>query len=358
MLWFSPNRRAPVTAAVPTPVGTVFTGPGDTLQDEGISRHIIPGARFALGYWWTSENPWVPGGQLATSGVETRFMFVGQRSVSFADFGSPTLVRPFFDLNNGVQSGVVVAAPGLASGAVTGTASESLWGAEVNAWHGLYHDWPGTTCSVEGMIGFRFLGMDDGIQISRASNFVASPVGFPDYAFLAGNRIREQESFTTQNRFFGGQLGIRGNMYLDCMTVTGQFQLGVGDTNESINIQGSQLRILPNGQTMVSQGALLALPSNIGRHDRNKFTLLPELGLKLSFPVGDHWVLSAGFTTLYWNRIIRPGDQVDRVVDITQIPSFPGAAAAIPTGFARPGVPFQQSDLWLMGVMVSAEFKW
>ena len=34
-------------------------------------------ARVTLGYWWTEDDPWVPGGKLPTCGIETRFMSVG-----------------------------------------------------------------------------------------------------------------------------------------------------------------------------------------------------------------------------------------------------------------------------------------
>jgi hypothetical protein len=68
--------------------------------------------------------------------------------------------------------------------------------------------------------------------------------------------------------------------------------------------------------------------------------------------------LGMGLTTLYWSRIARPGDQVDQTVDSRQIPSFPGAAAPGAAGVGHPGVPFNQSDLWLMGATFSVEFKW
>jgi hypothetical protein len=359
VLWLSPNRRASTGISSTGPLGTSFTqGAGDTLGDEHLNRHVLPGARVALGYWWTADNPWVPGGKLATGGVEARFMSVAQRSSSFTDDQSPTLTRPFFDGAMGGQSAVVVAAPGLATGALAGTASESLWGLEANLWRTLHYDWPGTTISVEGMVGLRYLDLNDGIRIGRVSSFAANPVAFPGFAALAGNNIAEQESFSAQNRFIGGQVGIRGNLILDNAIVTGQFQLGLGDTNEQINIQGNQLRTLANGQSILSQGALLALPSNIGRHMQNKLAAVPELGVKVAVPINAHVTLGMGLTTLYWSRIARPGDQVDQTVDSRQIPSFPGAAAPGAAGVGHPGVPFNQSDLWLMGATFSVEFKW
>jgi hypothetical protein len=358
LLWLIPNRRPPSGLAVPDALGAASSGAFNSLGDEHLNRHMVPGARVALGYWWMSDNPWVPGGRLPMLGVETRFLFVGERSVSFTDDRSPTLVRPFFNLNTGMESGVVVATPGLATGFLSATASERIWGSEVNLWSNLHFDWPGTTCSIEGMVGVRYLELNEGIQIVRSSVFAANPVGFPDFAFLAGNRITEQESIAGQNRFVGGQVGVRANVMFDCAILTTQLQLAAGDTNERINFQGAQRRILPTGQSIVSPGALFALPSNIGNHCRDEFTLMPEIGVKLAFPINEHLTLAAGFSTLYWSRIARPGQQVDRSVDVTQIPSFPGAAAAMPTGLARPSVPFNQTDLWLMGISVSAEFKW
>jgi hypothetical protein len=359
MLWFIPNvRRAVPIAQRDFITNAVTLGQLDTVGDEHLDRHTIPGGRFGLGYWWMTDNPWMPGGKLPTYGAEARYLFLGQRTSSSLDEVSPTLVRPFFDLNNAKVSQVIVAAPGLATGSLSGRVSERMWGTEGNLWCNLYYDWPGTTCTVDGMIGVRYLELNEGVHLARASLFAAAPVGFPDFAFLAGNRINEQESFVTRNGFIGAQLGLRGNLIFDRVVVSGQAQLGLGNTNESINIQGSQLRTLPTGQKLAFPGALLALPSNIGHHSHNEFTEVPELNLKLAFPINHHLTVALGFTALYWSRIARPADQLDRGVDITQIPSFPGAATAVPTGLARPTVPFTQSDLWLLGGMISVELKW
>jgi hypothetical protein len=358
VLWLSPIHRSGGTSAVTAPVGTVpAINTADTFGDERLSRRANPGARVALGYWWTADDPWAPAGRIPLYGVETRFFFVGQRSATVSEDQSPTLTRPFYSLNDGSLSGVVVAAPGLATGALTVTASESLWGGEANYWSNLYYDWPGTTCSVEGMVGVRYLNLRDDIRIGRVSAFNAAPVGFPAYAFLAGNLISEQESFATRNQFLGGQVGVRGNMFFDKLVISGELKLAVGNVNEQITIQGSQTRTLPSGQVLVASRALLALPSNIGRHNRNQFAEVPEMGVKFAFPINNYLTIAAAFNTMYWSRIARPADQIDRVIDTSQIPSFPSAGAA-PGLLGRPTVPFTQSDYWLFGAMLTAEFTW
>ena len=103
---------------------------------------------------------------------------------------------------------------------------------------------------------------------------------------------------------------------------------------------------------------MLALPSNSGTRHNFKFTQIPEAELKVLWPIGNQLTLSAGFTAIYWNRVARAADQIDRSIDITQIPNFPGAAGTTPSGFSRPGVSFQQTDLWMLGISLGLEYRW
>jgi hypothetical protein len=64
-----------------------------------------------------------------------------------------------------------------------------------------------------------------------------------------------------------------------------------------------------------------------------------------------------GYSFLYWSNVWRAGDQIDRVVDVTQIPNF-APPDVQPTGFARPGVPFRTSDFWAQGLNFGVEFTW
>jgi hypothetical protein len=357
VLWTIPNHQRTVVAGTPGPPSTSTTTGTDTLGDEHLDRRIISGARFALGCWMTEASPWVPGGQVPYLGAETRFFFTGQRSVGFTDGQSGTLERPFLDLNNQQPSAAIVAAPGIASGTLSGTAKENMWGAEANLWKLLQFDGTSTVvCSLEGMVGLRYLDYHESIGLNQFSLFDNNLQALPQGAFLAGNTITEQESFATRNQFWGGQLGVRGRLYFENVIVSGQFQLALGDTDEQITIRGRQTRTLPGGLTFTSPGALLALPSNIGRFNREKFTQVPEISTNIAHSVTDYLTLSLGFSALYWSRLAKPADQVDRAIDITQIPNFPGAAA-VPTGQQRPGVPFSQSNLWLIGTTINAELK-
>ncbi len=119
VLWFSPTVRNPTFATAPNLAGTVVPGGSATLGDENISHHMIPGARVSLGYWWMEDNPWTPGRKLPMAGYEARFLVVGQRTATQTENTSPTLVRPFYDINDAANSAVIIAEPGLATGGIS-----------------------------------------------------------------------------------------------------------------------------------------------------------------------------------------------------------------------------------------------
>jgi hypothetical protein len=336
--------------------GTALGGLGDA---EHGTHAPVSGGYFGLSYLLPGDSPPLAGHGICALGAETRFFFIGDRSVSFQDSQSPTIFRPFFDLNDRMESAVIVASPGLATGRIAATSKVDLWGAEANVWRNFLHDGPGSNFLVDLLAGFRYLSSDHHLEVDATSVFNPNLAAFPTFLPFAGNRLDVFDSFTTHNRFYGAQVGISSKWSVESlMIVEGIFKLAIGETSEELNIVGSQLRTFPNGATATSVGGLLALPSNIGRHHHDQFAQVPELDFNLIFPLVHNLRFSAGFSALYWSRILRPGQQVDRSIDITQIPNFPGAAGAVPTGLASPGVPFRQSDLWLLGIQIGLEATW
>jgi Putative beta barrel porin-7 (BBP7) len=359
LLWFLANSHdtTPIAAT-----NFLANSGAQVLGAVGDAEHPkagpTSGGRLTSGYWQYDDNFWVPGG-IRDFGGEAVFFFVGQRGLNVHNDATPDLVRPFFDLNNRQESGFIVAAPGLATGEISGHAQANLWGGEINAWKNIYYSFPGTTGTVAMMAGFRYLSGDEEIQIGSVSVFDPNISPASPFFPFAGNKLDVFDSFTTHNRFYGAQVGISGKCYLiDQFSIEGVFKLGLGVTSEDLNIEGGQLRTFANGSTAVYQGGLLALPSNIGSFHRDKFAQVPELDFKMAYAVSKNLSLNGGFSTLYWSRIARAGQQIDREIDITQIPNFPQNAGAIPTGLGRPGVPFTQSDLWALGASLGLEFKW
>jgi hypothetical protein len=358
ILWFSPRAGHDGTAIAATGV----IGQPDTrvlvLGDSDRGRtQPVSGGRATLGYWWNRESPWVRGG-IRDVGAEAVFLFVGERSTN-RTAAAPNLVRPFLDLNEARESGLLVAAPGLASGQVAGYSQFSLWGAEANLRTNVDHDVPGTTYSLDALAGFRFLNADYRTQIVSFSSFAPNIPANTGLAFLSGNRLSVFDSFATQNRFYGGQVGLAGKFWwMPAWSLEGTFKFGLGVTTEDVEIEGSQVRTLANQTITVADSGLLALRSNSGQFHENKFTIVPEADFKLAYVFTRHITVSLGMTILYWSRLARATEQIDRTLDIAQISNFPQPPGALATGQPNPGVPFNQSDLLLVGGSLGLEFRW
>jgi Putative beta barrel porin-7 (BBP7) len=359
ILWFLADSKVNPTVAssdfLSNPGATALGSVGD---GESVNRAPISGGRLTLGYWQIEDNPWIRDG-VRDFGVEAVFLVIGQVGKTFANDDSPVIVRPFFDLNDRTESGFVVAAPGLATGEINVHAQANLWGGEANVWKNLYFKYPGSDFTLAGMVGFRFLSGDDELQISSTTlyntNLLPSSPFFP----FAGSRLDVVDSFSTHNRFYGAQAGIASKCYIEPnVWFEGDLKLALGMTTEDLNIAGSQLLTMPNGTSKAFTGGVLALPSNIGSFRHDQFAQVPELDGKIGWAVQKHLTLSLGCTVMYWSRIARAGEQIDRQIDITQIPNFPLNAGATPTALERPSVPYAQSDLWAVGCILGAEVKW
>jgi hypothetical protein len=53
---------------------------------------------------------------------------------------------------------------------------------------------------------------------------------------------------------------------------------------------------------------------------------------------------------------VRPGDQIDRGLDVTRIPNFGVPANPLPQ--PRPAVPFKETDYWAQGINIGLEFRY
>jgi hypothetical protein len=353
MLWF------PKSTLGSFPLSPSATPGNVTIEDLDTKNNtIVTGGRFAFGYWMTEENAWVPEG-IRTWGAEARFFFVGSRSSNLdSEMDPPTFYRPFFDLNNRTYTGFLIAEPGTATGTLSAHAENDFWGAEANVWKNVFYNTPGTIFAVNFMTGFRYLNSNTALEVSSNSVFAAAPLD-PTYTSLAGNRLQVTDSFATHNNFYGGQVGIGiTSWFEDHVNLEASLRVALGATSENLTINGGQVRTLPNGAIVNYSGGLLALPSNIGSYHLDKFTQVPEMDFKLNFPICSYLTLSTGFSALYWNRVLLSADQLDHNIDVSQLPNFPPGAGSTPTGLGRPAATLHQSDLWVLGISIGAEFRW
>ena len=345
LMWWMNSQHIPVLASTSTNGGLGFLGSPGTVALLGPGTFGDPfrqGMRGRAG-WWADD--------CGTCGFDVGGFFLGQQNTStgFNSNTTPTITRPFFAPNFNSEFGEIVALPGFASGSLQVKATSGLWGVDANARHALSR-----TCDgwLEVFGGYRFLDLTEGLTITE--NITALPGNTND---PAGTQVTVQDQFHTQNLFNGGQVGVAAGRFWGRWSVDVRASVALGDTHESVDISGFQSRLRPGMTTPdVFNGGLLATGPNLGNFSQDRFSVVPEATINLGYWVRPNIRLYAGYNVLYWSNVIRPGDQIDRVVDVTLVPNPPAGVAF--SGQYRPQPTFKQSDLWVNGVQFGMEWRW
>jgi hypothetical protein len=327
----------------------VLGAPGTAVLFGGnhFDNEDFAGGRFVAGVWLDRCH---------TVGLEGSFLFLGERTNNFiaGSLGDTILARPFISGTTGLENSELVAFPNVLAGTVFATQATRLWGAEANV---RYHLASGCTCwgishRTDLIGGFRFFDFDEKLTIAET---LVVPAGSPGTRSPGPAVLLVSDRFQTFNQFYGGQIGAetelrRGPWFL---TVTGK--LALGEVHQEVDIQGNTTFSVP-GLTTTTTGGLLAQPTNIGHFARDRFAVLPELGLKFGYQVNEHLRLFTGFNFLYINKVTRPGAEIDRTVNETQLPSIIGPGTL--SGPARPALFFRDTDFWAYGVSFGLEFRY
>ncbi len=324
-------------------VGGDLGRPGTVLLFGGstVSHEVLSGGRFTIGYWFDPFQTW---------GLEGNYFFLGERSIRFGASSDtiPVLSRPFFNLNAGREDREVVASPGLARGGIDVTLPSRLWGTEANLRH---HLLAGPSYRVDLLAGFRYLELKESLGV------VEDVQVLPDAPSpFAGGRFLVADQFGVRNQFYGGQLGTSVELNWRRWSLGIRSLIALGSNHQVVTISGSQLLRTAAGEMQSFRGGLLALPSNSGRFTRDQFAVVPQLGVNLSYQATERLRLFVGYDVLVWTNVLRPGDQIDRVLDVSQIPNFPNPPP--PTGQGRPRVVFADRSFWAQGVNFGMEFRY
>ncbi len=340
LLWWIRAPQLPVLAStglLGTP-GTAILFGGDDVHYNAFS-----GGQFTFGYWCDACQQ---------HGFEISGFFLGQQTNGFNanSIQDPTIARPFFNINTGTQDAQITAAPGIATGTLTIRDPASLWGIEANYRCNLC-----CNCNwrVDGLVGFRFLDFQEGVNINEN---VTSLISNPPFQAV-GDQALVFDNFGTRNQFYGTNLGLdfEGHYGRWVFDIRPEVALGVNDQLVSIN--GGQFVRRATGATQSFVGGLLALPSNIGDHRRDRFSVVSEIQFNIGYQITDNLTVFVGYSFLDWTNVLRAGQQIDTVLDINQIPNFRGTAnPAAPQ--TRPIVPFKESNFWAQGVNVGLQYKY
>src|SRR5262249_10836848 len=158
------------------------------------------------------------------------------------------------------------------------------------------------------------------------------------------------------NNFYGAQCGFRAEVRRERLYAELVGKVALGDSHLEGDTAGATAIALPNSPPTVINRGLLALPSNSGRYTSDTFAVIPEVNLNVGFRFTERLRAFVGYTFLYWSSVTRPGNQIDRGLNLTQVPTSQlfGTVA----GPVRPLFPLATTDFWAQGLSFGLEVRY
>jgi hypothetical protein len=343
LLWFAKEQQVPSLVSVnPTGAAPVLGTPGTFSAFDRINNNPWSGIRVGTGFWFPNHDCW---------GLDASFFVLPTRSGTFTagSAGVPSIGRPFINATTGLPTAELVALPGVVSGLARVDNDAQIWGMDFNLRRKLCC---GPNYWLDGLIGYRHFYMAESLTITENLTVPGGPGAAPLGTILV------QDRFATRNQFDGPQIGLAfqkrvGNRWFIGATT----KVAIGVMHESVDIGGNTLFNFPGaGINSAQTGGLLALPTNIGRQSQDRFAVIPEVGVKFGFDVSPHLRLYAGYDFLYVSNVVRPAEQIDPVINRSQIPNAFGAQTLV--GAPRPAPLFRTNDFFLHGVNFGLQYHY
>ena len=305
---------------------------GDDVNDDSRS-----GGRLELGRWLLST----PG-----YGISLSYLFAEDDDETFAASSDqfPILARPFADVlagGNGNNS-ELIAFPGRLTGDVSVRSSTEFDAADILL-RKLWIDSPSRR--LQTFYGYQYLGLDDDLNIMDSKTTSGGGGGL-----VNGTNLAENDRFTTENDFHGVALGLQHQRCFGLWRLDTTFQMGLGVTNSTVHATGSTVTTVPvpgQGIDIARRNTgLLVQDSNAGSRDEDEFAVTPQIRLLLERALPWGWDASIGYQFLYWSRVQRAGDQIDPLLNLSQLS---GAGLA---GIARPAATGVYDDLTVQSFII------
>jgi hypothetical protein len=355
LLWGTKGADLPALVTT-SPAGTpqvdagVLGEPGTEILfgDESVNSNVRSGGRLTLGWWFD------PCRRL---GIEGDYFAIKDETDDFHESsqGNPILARPFYDILDGEENASLTAFPGLTSGQIRAEAETRFQGAGVRAIYNLCcGDGCGTSCITccpvatgyrfDAVVGYRFLRLDD--RVTVVENATSLDSALPGSFFIT-------DSFETENQFHGVDLGTSWSWCKGCFSLDLLSKIALGNTRSRTAIAGSTT-ITENGSAETFNGGILAQRTNIGSYSADEFAVVPELGFNVGYQINPCWRATIGYTFIYWSRVARAGEQIDRDLNPNL---FPPEETDVTTHL-RPEFNLSYTDFWAQGMTVGLEGSW
>jgi Putative beta barrel porin-7 (BBP7) len=392
------------TTPAPVSLGTA----NSVLFGTNVNKDPREGGRFTFGSWLDADR---------TFGVEGVFLYMPAQVSQYhnSSSGTPALSIPFFNTTTGREDGYPIASgpvisskttfvnttPDVFVGLFTTTTVDSyvgsvavkstteLQGGELNS---ILRVAKTSDLRFDLLVGARWLELDERLQISSAVNDTHSettvyrpelglPAGFSPVLNSPVINVARLDDFATHNSFYGGQIGARGEYTWDKWSLSAGVKGGLGIMKETVDVAGAtgvtqanyftptQQAFLAGIPIIVGTGAptvtgtakyslpggLFAQPSNIGRYTHDSLAAIGEGNIAIGYKLTESVKATVGYDFLYVSNVVRPGEQIDRGINPTQLILQSPTTPAYPP---RPVFQMRETDFWAQGLTLGLEVKY
>lgn len=303
--------------AIPGVLGQPGT---QVISPNSLNFGPFSGMRANAGMWWNDDRTF--GGELVCFVLDKRAATFNRGSTPPG--GLPLFV-PFSRANP--PTGEDAQPLNILGGANNATVISSLrlWGGEANDVFKLMDN---GNLTLTGIFGCRFLHLSENLQMGFNSSFPAGPTG-----------VILSDRFSTRNQFLGCNLGVRGQVRWERFFASLSGKCAVGGTRETVNVNGNTSAL-----GVGFPGGAFAQPTAFGQRSRDVFCVVPEVIGQVGVDVTDNIRAFVGYDFLYASAVARPGDQIDRRINVTQ------TGGGILVGPPLPTQILNSTDFWAHGL--------
>jgi|GEM_PF-1041849 len=317
--------------------GLVRTGAVGTAGSTDLFGGAVPMDETAQGP--RGEFGWLFRNDLCSS-MQLRFFDSGAQSLTFDSTQSTatSIVRPYLDPTTSTQQSISILEPGVSSGSVLAHATSDVYGGDLLLKSIIRNNYMGRT---EFLAGAQAARLSDSISVSSTTSAIPS-----------GNLLLLNDTFITNNRFYGGTLGVSSITYGRSWSLSGMFKLGLGNMERNVTINGTQTITVPGTPPSVtsSSNGLQARSTNNGFYSNDTFVVSPELNVTLGYRLTRNLEATVGYSFLELPKVVRAANQFD--------PQLASNLSNPLVGAARPSFSLTESNFTLHSVNYGLQYRY
>ena len=317
--------------------GLVRTGVVGSAGSSDLFGGTVPMDETVQGL--RGEFGWLFRNDLCSS-MQLRFFDSGAQSLTFdsTQSNATSIVRPYLDPTTNTQQSISVVEPGVSSGSLLAHATSDVYGGDLLLKSIIRNNYMGRT---EFLAGAQAARLSDSISVSSTTSAIPS-----------GNLLQLNDTFITNNRFYGGTLGVSSITYGRSWSLSGMFKLGLGNMERNVTINGTQTITVPGTPPSVtsSNNGLQARSTNNGFYTNDTFVVSPELNVTLGYRLTRNLEATVGYSFLELPKVVRAADQFD--------PQLASNLTNPLVGAARPSFSLTESNFTLHSVNYGLQYRY